>query len=145
MLEFVLKYWIEFLFGGVIAIGSYMIMRTLKSFRQERADEKEAFLEGIKDEIRAEFERSNKKETELAEEIKVLKAGLLSIQGRTFKSNCRRLLDPDHDISLEEYEEITKDHDAYNSLGGNHNGDQLYQLVRKKVEDSWAKDKEKKK
>lgn len=141
MLEFVLKYWIEFLFGGVIAIGSYMIKRTLKSFRQERADEKEAFLKGIKDEIRAEFERSNKKETELAEEIKVLKAGLLSIQGRTFKSNCRRLLDPDHDISLEEYEEITKDHDAYNSLGGNHNGDQLYQLVRKKVEDSWAKDK----
>jgi hypothetical protein len=141
MLEFVLKYWIEFLFGGVIAIGSYMIKRTLKSFRQERADEKEAFLEGIKDEIRAEFERSNKKETELAEEIKVLKAGLLSIQGRTFKSNCRRLLDPDHDISLEEYEEITKDHEAYNSLGGNHNGDQLYQLVRKKVEDSWAKDK----
>jgi hypothetical protein len=141
MLEFVLKYWIEFLFGGVIAIGSYMIKRTLKSFRQERADEKEAFLEGIKGEIRAEFERSNKKETELAEEIKVLKAGLLSIQGRTFKSNCRRLLDPDHDISLEEYEEITKDHDAYNSLGGNHNGDQLYQLVRKKVEDSWAKDK----
>ena len=141
MLEFVLKYWIEFLFGGVIAIGSYMIKRTLKSFRQERADEKEAFLEGIKDEIRAEFERSNKKETELAEEIKVLKAGLLSIQGRTFKNNCRRLLDPDHDISLEEYEEITKDHEAYNSLGGNHNGDQLYQLVRKKVEDSWAKDK----
>ena len=141
MLEFVLKYWIEFLFGGVIGIGSYMIKRTLKSFRQERADEKEAFLEGIKGEIRAEFERSNKKETELAEEIKVLKAGLLSIQGRTFKSNCRRLLDPDHDISLEEYEEITKDHDAYNSLGGNHNGDQLYQLVRKKVEDSWAKDK----
>lgn len=141
MLEFVLKYWIEFLFGGVIAVGSYMIKRTLKSFRQERADEKEAFLEGIKDKIRAEFERSNKKETELAEEIKVLKAGLLSIQGRTFKSNCRRLLDPDHDISLEEYEEITKDHDAYNSLGGNHNGDQLYQLVRKKVEDSWAKDK----
>lgn len=141
MLEFVLKYWIEFLFGAVIAVGSFMIKRTLKSYRQERADEKESLLEGIKGEIRAEFERSNKKETELAEEIKVLKAGLLSIQGRTFKNNCRRLLDPDHEISLEEYEEITKDHEAYNSLGGNHNGDQLYQLVRKKVEDSWAKDK----
>lgn len=141
MLEFVLKYWIEFLFGLVIAVGSFMIKRTLQSYRQERADEKESFLDGIKAEIRAEFERSNKKENELAEQIKVLKAGLLSIQGRTFKSNCRRLLDPDHEISLEEYEEITKDHDAYNSLGGNHNGDQLYMLVRKKVEDSWAKDK----
>lgn len=141
MLEFVLKYWIEFLFGVVIAVGSFMIKRTLKSYRQERADERESLMQSIKAEIRAEFERSNKKENELAEQIKVLKAGLLSIQGRTFKSNCRRLLDPDHEISLEEYEEITKDHDAYNSLGGNHNGDQLYMLVRKKVEDSWAKDK----
>ena len=138
MLEFILKYWIEVLFGAVIAVGSYMIKRTLKSFRQERADEKEAFLDGIKAEIRAEFERSNKKENELQEEIKILKAGLLSIQGRTFKSNCRRLLDQNHEITLEEYEEITKDHDAYNSLGGNHNGDQLYLLVRKKVEESWA-------
>lgn len=141
MLEFVLKYWIEFLFGVVIAVGSFMIKRTLKSYRQERADERESLMQSIKAEIRAEFERSNKKENELAEQIKVLKAGLLSIQGRTFKSNCRRLLDQDHEISLEEYEEITKDHDAYNSLGGNHNGDQLYMLVRKKVEDSWAKDK----
>lgn len=141
MLEFVLKYWIEFLFGLVVGVGSFMIKRTLKSYSQERADEKESLLASIRAEIRTEFERSNKKENELAEQIKVLKAGLLSIQGRTFKSNCRRLLDPDHEISLEEYEEITKDHDTYNSLGGNHNGDQLYTLVRKKVEDSWAKDK----
>lgn len=141
MMEFILRYWIEFLFGLVVMAGSFIVKRTLKSFRQERAEEKEAFLNGIKDEIRAEFERSNKKETELANEIKVLKAGLLSIQGRTFKNNCRRLLDPSHEITLEEYEEITKDHEAYNSLGGNHNGDQLYLLVRKKVEDSWAKDK----
>ena len=142
MLEFILKYWIEFLFGAVIAVGGYMIKRTLKSYHQERAEEKETFLEGIKKEIRAEFERSNKKENELSEEIKTLKAGLLSIQGRAFKNNCRRLLDPDHNITLEEYEEISKDHTAYNSLGGNHNGDELYLLVRKKVEEGWLKDKD---
>lgn len=142
MLEFILKYWIEVLFGAVIAIGGYMVKRTLKSYRQERLDEKNAFLESIKKEISAEFERSNSKETELAGEIKTLKAGLLSIQGRAFKNNCKRLLDPDHEISLEEYEEITKDHDAYNSLGGNHNGDELFILVRKKVEESWVKDRE---
>ena len=142
MLEFILKYWIEVLFGAVIAIGGYMVKRTLKSYRQERLDEKNAFLESIKKEISAEFERSNGRETELAGEIKTLKAGLLSIQGRAFKNNCKRLLDPDHEISLEEYEEITKDHDAYNSLGGNHNGDELFILVRKKVEESWVKDKD---
>ena len=142
MLEFILKYWIEVLFGAVIAIGGYMVKRTLKSYRQERIEEKNAFLESIKKEISAEFERSNGRETELAGEIKTLKAGLLSIQGRAFKNNCKRLLDPDHEISLEEYEEITKDHDAYNSLGGNHNGDELFILVRKKVEESWVKDRE---
>ena len=142
MLEFILKYWIEVLFGAAIAIGGYMVKRTLKSYRQERIEEKKAFLESIKKEISAEFERSNGRETELAGEIKTLKAGLLSIQGRAFKNNCKRLLDPDHEISLEEYEEITKDHDAYNSLGGNHNGDELFILVRKKVEESWVKDRD---
>lgn len=140
MLEFILKYWIEFLFGLVIAGGGFIIKRTLKSYKQERADEKKEFLKEIQKEIQAEFVRSDKKETELQNEIKILKNGLLSIQGRTFKSNCKKLLEEDHEISLEEYEEITKDHDAYNSLGGNHNGDQLYQLVRQKVENSWTKE-----
>lgn len=140
MLEFILKYWIEFLFGLVIAGGGFIIKRTLKSYKQERAAEKKEFLKEIQKEIQAEFVRSDKKETELQNEIKILKNGLLSIQGRTFKSNCKKLLEEDHEISLEEYEEITKDHDAYNSLGGNHNGDQLYQLVRQKVENSWTKE-----
>ena len=139
MLEFIIKYWIEFLFGGVIAIGSFIIKRTLKSFRLERAQEKDTFLQGIKEQISAEFKRSEKKENELAAEIKILKTGLLSIQGRAFKNNCERLLDPAHEITLDEYEELTKDHDAYNSLGGNHTGDELFKLVRKKVEDSWTK------
>lgn len=142
MLEFILRYWIEFLFGIVIAGGGFIIKRTLKSYRQERANEKKEFLLEIQKEIKAEFERSNKKENELQNEIKILKAGLLSIQGRTFKNNCKRLLEENHEVTLEEYEEITKDHEAYNSLGGNHNGDQLYKLVRQKVENSWIVNKE---
>ena len=104
----------------------------------EREDEKQAFLSGVKAEIRAEFERSNKKETELQEELKNLRNGLLSVQGRTFKNDCRNLLDPNHVITLEEYEEISQDHNAYKSLGGNHNGDELFNLVRQKVGETWA-------
>lgn len=140
MLEFIIKYWLEFVFGLVIAVGGYVIKRTLKSYHQERTDEKKEFLKEIQKEIQKEFERSNKREIELQNEIKTLKAGLLSIQGRAFKATCRKLLEEDHEISLEEFEEVSKDHDAYNSLGGNHNGDQLFQLVRKKVEYSWRKD-----
>lgn len=142
MLEFILQYWVEFLFGLVVAAGGFIIRRILKSYKQERAEEKKEFLEEIQRKIKSEFTERDQKDVELQSEIKALKNGLLSIQGRTFKANCKKLLEEDHEITLEEYEEITKDHDAYNSLGGNHNGDQLYRLVRQKVENSWTINKE---
>lgn len=142
MLEFILQYWIEFLFGLVVTVGGFIVKRVLKSYKQERAEEKKEFLKEIQKEIKSEFTGRNQKDIELQDEIKALKNGLLSIQGRTFKASCKKLLEEGHEITLEEYEEITKDHDAYNSLGGNHNGDQLYRLVRQKVENSWTTNKE---
>lgn len=142
MLEFILQYWIEFLFGLVVTAGSFIIKRVLKSYKRERAEEKKEFLKEIQKEIKSEFTGRDQKDNEFQGEIKALKNGLLSIQGRTFKANCKKLLEESHEITLEEYEEITKDHDAYNSLGGNHNGDQLYRLVRQKVENSWTTNKE---
>ena len=55
------------------------------------------------------------------------------MQGKNFKSDCRRLLDENHEITLDEWEEIDADHEAYNGLGGNHRGDELFELVKKKV------------
>lgn len=66
------------------------------------------------------------------QQIEVIKDGMLSIQGKTFKQDCRKLLAEDHKISLEEYENLTIDHDVYNKLGGNHEGDSLYDLVTTK-------------
>ena len=142
MLEFILQYWIEFLFGLVVTVSGFIIKRLLKSYKQERAEEKKEFLKEIQKEIKSEFTGRDQKDIELQGEIKALKNGLLSIQGRAFKTSCKKLLEEGHEITLEEYEEITKDHDAYNSLGGNHNGDQLYRLVRQKVENSWTNNKE---
>ena len=142
MLEFILQYWIEFLFGLVVTVGGFIIKRLLKSYKQERAEEKKEFLKEIQKEIKSEFTGRDQKDIEFQNEIKALKNGLLSIQGRAFKASCKKLLEEGHEITLEEYEEITKDHDAYNSLGGNHNGDQLYRLVRQKVENSWTNNKE---
>ena len=36
----------------------------------------------------------------------------------------------------DEWEEIDADHEAYNGLGGNHKGDHLYELVKKKAENT---------
>lgn len=70
----------------------------------------------------------------LSDEMGYLKAGLLSLQGKEFRADCRRLLEDGHEITLDEWEEIDADHEAYNGLGGNHKGDSLFELVRKKVE-----------
>lgn len=76
----------------------------------------------------------------LEKNITALTAGVLSMQGKEFRNNCRKLLAEDHVITLDEWEELDKDHIAYNGLGGNHKGDHLFSLVKKKVEAVFAED-----
>lgn len=61
--------------------------------------------------------------------LTALTEGILSIQGRQFKEECRALLENDHEITLKEFEHITNEHRIYNALHGNHDGDDLYNLV----------------
>ena len=87
-----------------------------------------------RDESKADDEVLQNQISNLSDEMKSLKKGLLSIQGKEFRANCRKLLEDGHEITLDEWEEIDADHEAYNGLGGNHKGDQLYALVKKKAE-----------
>ena len=97
-----------------------------------------------RDESKADDEVLQKQISNLSNEMKSLKKGLLSIQGKEFKANCRKLLEDGHEITLDEWEEIDADHEAYNGLGGNHKGDQLYGLVKKKEEKNIKKRNKKK-
>lgn len=65
--------------------------------------------------------------------LDTITAGLLSVQRVSFEADCKRLLELDHIITVDEYQQISNDHDIYNSLGGNHNGDQLFALVDQKM------------
>lgn len=69
---------------------------------------------------------------DLKEEFGSVKSGMLTVQGRAFKDECHRLLEPDHIISLTEYENILSEHATYNALGGNHEGDALFAMVETK-------------
>lgn len=109
--------------------------------RRKFKDEiKQEVKESIKEEFQEEFEKNAARDQQIAttltnidNSIKVITQGLLSVQRRTFKEDCERLLDPNHIITLDEYQQITNDHDIYNALGGNHNGDQLFALIEEKV------------
>ena len=97
-------------------------------------------LEAGREESKSDDAVLEKEISALEKNITALTAGVLSMQGKEFRNNCRKLLAEDHVITLDEWEELDKDHMAYNGLGGNHKGDNLFSLVKKKIEAGFEED-----
>lgn len=70
-----------------------------------------------------------KKIDTLKDNLNTLKNGILSLQRKEFKEECRRLLNQEEAITYEQYTILQREHTVYNSLGGNHEGDQLFKLA----------------
>lgn len=180
----VLKYWVEFILGLIVAGGGFLIKRYLRLEKEERQREQKEYFDKMLEKIQSENqhvlkslekehdkmnqnsedkyneintkvdkaleagrEESKADDAILEKEISAMKknitaltAGILSMQGKEFINNCRKLLAEDHIITLDEWEELDIDHTAYNGLGGNHKGDHLFSLVKKKVEAGFAED-----
>lgn len=180
----VLKYWVEFILGLIVAGGGFLIKRYLRLEKEERQREQKEYFDKMLEKIQSEnqhvlkslekeHDKMNQKSEDkyneintkvdkaleagreeskaddavLEKEISAMKknitaltAGVLSMQGKEFINNCRKLLAEDHVITLDEWEELDADHTAYNGLGGNHKGDHLFSLVKKKVEAGFAED-----
>lgn len=180
----VLKYWVEFILGLIVAGGGFLIKRYLRLEKEERQREQREYFDKMLEKIQSENqqilkslekehdkmnqnsedkyneintkvdkaleagrEESKADDAVLEKEISAMKknitaltAGVLSMQGKEFINNCRKFLAEDHIITLDEWEELDIDHTAYNGLGGNHKGDHLFSLVKKKVEAGFAED-----
>lgn len=164
MLDFIAKYWLEFLFG-IIALGLtglakyfYNLYKKEKQRLEDEAHEK--IIKELKSKIRDEHKTTanllqternlSKQENEslkqeiynVNDKIDVVRDGILSIQGKQFKNDCRKLLNPDHEITPDEFEEIESDHETYNKMNGNHTGDKLFQMVEQKFRNSLSTYKE---
>ena len=108
--------------------------------RKFKEEIKKEVKDSIKEEFQEEFEKNEVRDSQIAttlqditNAIKTITQGLLSVQRRSFKEDCEHLLYPEHVITLDEFQQITNDHDIYNALGGNHTGDQLFKLVEEKA------------
>lgn len=162
MLDFVIKYWTEFLFGivaaGILAGGRYiwtLFKNRLKDSLEEQitsitdvitkrmseTDEKleakntsltqqigelQADMKTMQQEIQINKNDENlieKKIDTLEDNLNTLKGGILSLQRKEFKEECRRLLNQEEAITYEQYTMLQHEHTIYNSLGGNHEGD----------------------
>ena len=135
LLDFIIKYWVEFAFGLIVTGGGYFVRRYLKMRENEQNEERAKFYDKkdifIKyDEIKKESENGD---LELQKQLDLLRKGILSLQKKEFFKECQALLEEDHELTLDEYQQCIEDHDAYNGLKGNHRGDSLFALVEEKA------------
>lgn len=91
------------------------------------------------DVVRESEERSMEEDKKIHKEIDIIKDGMLSVEGRAFRNECRKLLEEDHVITFNEYEAILSEHVTYNNLGGNHEGDGLFSMVQTKYQNQQIK------
>ncbi len=161
VLEVIVKYWLQFFLGilasGLTALCTYFYTLYKKEKQKKKSEAEDRFIgeverlitdnnHSIMKIIRDEELASKKADVQSQEQMEqikndliVLTEGMLSIQGKQFKDECRVLLKEGHVISLQEYENITNEHRIYNALKGNHEGDSLYGLVKVKYEAGLAK------
>lgn len=183
LLDFIIKYWTEFLFGivaaGILAGGKYiwtLFKNRLKDGLEEQitsitdvitkrmseTDEKleakntnltqqigelQADMKIMQQEIQKNKNDENlieKKIDTLEDNLNTLKGGILSLQRKEFKEECRKLLNQKEAITYEQYTMLQREHTIYNSLGGNHEGDQLFKLVSMRYANTNAVQTEKK-
>lgn len=144
MPDFITEYWVLWVCGLLTSALGFLVRRwiklEIKSAIQDRKAQNEIMRKEIIDkletEIKVEVEKSNAADIEVKANMEVIEnnldnltIGVLAVQGKAFRSECKELLDPNHTITLEEYEQCVEDHDAYHALGGNHRGDALFASV----------------
>ena len=78
------------------------------------------------------IEESRDEDKKMNEKVSDMREDILTIEGAYFRQECRRLLKSNHRIVNTEFNAITAQHAAYNNLGGNHEGDALYEMVKAK-------------
>lgn len=86
--------------------------------------------------VKEQEKKSMEEDAKIHAEIDAIKKGMLAVEGRAFRTECRRLLNEDHIITLSEYDALLKEHVTYNKLGGNHEGDGLFSMVEAKYKNS---------
>lgn len=159
--EFILKYWVEVLFGIVVTGGGFLLKHHFKLFKEsldhkmEERDDKllekmtkvlTASNKTIQDSI--DKLRSDTKDDidgvyaelvdlkddikDVRKDIESIRRGILDVQGPQFKAKCKEVLQDSHQITVDEWLALKKEYEIYTGMGGNSDGSELYKLVHEK-------------
>ena len=157
MLDFIIKYWLEVLFGLICGALALFVKKSIELYKTVKTTHETSIIETIKDQMNKQYDKTqeqmtqcyNKLDTKITEfidesreedkkmdkRVSGIRNDVLTIEGAYFRAECRKLLEKEHIITQEEFNTITLQHDAYNNLGGNHEGDMLFEMVREKHKD----------
>lgn len=148
VIEFIEEFWIEWLLGLIVAALGFATKKFYSLWQEEkkrkRSDEQKRFEDDIKAAIKESSSESRKEEEQLQRQIDIIKSGVLSLQGRIFRQECRDFLESEKEFSLDDFEELQAEYDTYKQLGGNHMGDILFSMVQEKGEKSLTNNAEEK-
>lgn len=166
MLDFIIKYWLEVAFGLVCGAVVWLAKKYIAMSKTEKENHEAAIITTIQEKMDDQYDKTQEqmdacysrldnKISEFIEEsreadkqttkvIDNMRGDVLTIEGAYFRAECRKLLAKDHIITQEEFNTITLEHDAYNNLGGNHEGDMLFEMICEKHRDQLLMKKENK-
>lgn len=133
MLDWMIKYWVQVLFGLIITTVG-ICRKKIKNWFDNYIENK------CKEEIEEHTQSATKSFDELIkenqkqnEQITYIHDGILALQGASFKHYCKQLLKEDYEITMEDFELCQEEYEAYHELGGNGKGTALYNLVCQKA------------
>ena len=159
--EFILKYWVEVLFGIIVTVGGFLLKHHFKLFKEsldhkmEERDDKllekmtkvlttsnKAIQDSIdklrsdtKDDIDgvyAELVDLKDDIKDVRKDVESIRRGVLDVQGPQFKAKCKEVLQDSHQITVDEWLALKKEYEIYTGMGGNSDGSELYNLVHEK-------------
>ena len=159
--EFILKYWVEVLFGIVVTGGGFLLKHHFKLFKEsldhkmEERDDKllekmtkvltvsnktiqdsiDKLRSDTKDDIDgvyAELVDLKDDIKDIRKDVESIRRGVLDVQGPQFKAKCKEVLQDSHQIAVDEWLALKKEYEIYTGMGGNSDGSELYKLVHEK-------------
>lgn len=159
--EFILKYWVEVLFGIVVTGGGFLLKHHFKLFKEnldhktEERDDKllekmtkvltasnktiQDSIDKLRSDTKDDIDGVYAELVDLKDDIKnvrkdveSIRQGVLDVQGPQFKAKCKEVLQDSHQITVDEWLALKKEYEIYTGMGGNSDGSELYKLVHKK-------------
>lgn len=159
--EFILKYWVEVLFGIVVTGGGFLLKHHFKLFKESLDHKMEDRDDKLLDKVAKLLAAGNKTIQEsidklrsdtkddidgvyvelvdlkddiknIRKDVESIRRGVLDVQGPQFKAKCKEVLQDSHQITVDEWLALKKEYEIYTGMGGNSDGSELYKLVHEK-------------